>query len=134
VTVCATCEPEGPSCAAGSILIVDDSITIRDVLRRTLELGSFEVVEAVDGMEALAILRRRTDFKLLIVDLMMPRMDGDALIHRLRTSHEFPSFRILVLTGEEVDPQAAPVSGVDAWMRKPFTPSILLRKVRDLLR
>ncbi len=115
------------------ILVVDDSPVIRGLVRRTLELRSFVVVEAVDGADALVILRQNADFALLIVDLMMPRLDGFALIQQVRQDSSFGPVPILVLSAETINPPAVPLAGTQAYIAKPFLPSELLQTIHRLL-
>src|SRR5579872_3089580 len=84
------------------VLVVDDSEIIRELVRRCLELRSFQVVEASDGEEALELLGRDQDFDVLIVDIQMPRLDGLGLIQKIRQDQELPPFPIIVLTAEDV--------------------------------
>lgn len=129
-------EPEAsiPGLAkARRILVVDDSPIIRGLVRRTLELRGFEVVEAVDGADALSMLQQNSDYALIIVDLMMPRLDGFALIQQVRQDDSFPRFPILVLSAEEINPASVPLAGTEAYIAKPFLPSVLLQTIERLL-
>ena len=115
------------------ILIADDSATIRALLRRTLELYSYEVIEARDGEEAVVRVRETPDLGMLIVDLMMPKLDGIEVIRIVRARASSVSLPILVLTGESLGEVTPVIPGADACMQKPFLPSVLLDIVRNLL-
>jgi two-component system, OmpR family, response regulator MprA len=118
-----------------SILVVDDDQAVRDSLRRALALQGYDVDLAADGEEALFKLRTNplaTD--LLIVDVLMPRLDGLELTRRLRTDgSELP---ILMLTARDqvADKVAGFASGADDYLAKPFAFEELLARVGALLR
>ncbi len=114
-----------------SILAVDDSISMRQMMTITLEGGGHDVVTAEDGMSALGIART-TVFDLVITDLQMPRMDGITLIGELR---KLPGFRhkpMFMLTTESTDDkkQAGRLAGATGWIVKP----IEARQLRKLVR
>ncbi|HET6386202.1 MAG TPA: response regulator [Armatimonadota bacterium] len=114
------------------ILVVDDSPTIRSLLRKTLALRAYEVEEAADGWDALALLERNPAFDLAIIDLLMPRLDGLSLVQRIRNNPGFPAMPIVILTGEDIDFAAGPPMGTDAVLVKPFAPRGLLDLVGRL--
>ena len=108
-----------------SVLAVDDSAAMRQMLASLLRTAGYEVVEAVDGADALEKARsRRVD--LVLTDQNMPRMDGLALTRALRA--EGQSQPILLLTTEEGEDlrQAARAAGANGWLAKPFDPARLL--------
>ena len=108
-----------------SVLAVDDSAAMRQMLASLLRTAGYEVVEAVDGADALEKARsRRVD--LVLTDQNMPRMDGLALTRALRA--EGQSQPILLLTTEEGEDlrQAARAAGATGWLAKPFDPARLL--------
>lgn len=127
--------PSGPTRPETSyrIMVVDDSSVIRDLVKKVLSLFGYDIVEMPDGWQALLRLQQDRDFDLLIVDLAMPRLDGLSLIQRLRLDPAMPHYPILVLTGEDLNPDGSPPSGADALMIKPFLPSVLLKRVQALL-
>jgi two-component system response regulator ResD len=114
------------------ILIVDDEPRMRDMLRLHLEKDGYEVREAPDGNEALAILER-TQVDLVLLDLMLPGMDGWAVCRRIRESHPVP---IIMLTAraEEYDRVLGLELGADDYVVKPFSPRELLARIRAVLR
>lgn len=108
-------------------MIVDDEPDILFVLRVVLEAAGYEVVEALDGREALdAMPDARPD--LVITDLMMPVMDGKELIRRIRENPQTAEIPILMVSA---NPNGT--AGAQALMRKPFRQDELLRNVRTLL-
>ncbi len=116
------------------IMAVDDSVSLRQLLVRTLIEGGHRVVEAKDGLAALAAAATQT-FQLVITDVNMPQMDGLTLVKKLR---ELPAYRyvpILVLT-TEMDPnkkRIAKEAGATGWIVKPFEPVQLLATIRKVL-
>ena len=116
------------------ILIVDDSEMNRALLVDILE-DQYEVVEADNGAEAMALLsKQRMDFSLLLLDIMMPVMDGVTMLMKLREqNHEFPVI-MLSAKSEEVDKIMGLNMGADDYVTKPFTPLELLARVNSHLR
>jgi DNA-binding response OmpR family regulator len=114
------------------ILLVDDEPTIREVLRRYLEREDFAVSEAADGPAALAAVAE-SEPALIVLDLMLPGIDGLALARRLRQHSEVP---ILMLTarGELHDRVQGLESGADDYVVKPFSPSEVVARVKAVLR
>ena len=118
--------------AKSKILIVDDDPDIRQVLRLLLQ-GLYEVRDAADGESALRMLLEQKDTDLIILDVMMPGMDGYAVCDALRAYSNAP---VLFLTAKsaEVDRISAYRSGGDDFLSKPFSQDELLAKVSSLLR
>jgi CheY-like chemotaxis protein len=120
-------------CAAPTkVLVVDDSQTTRALLRKTLSLYGYEVVEACDGAAAWLLLQQQPDFAVLVIDLSMPLLDGISLIRRIRSDRNLPRFPILVLTAGDHAKEEPPPAGADALMLKPFKPSELVAQIRAL--
>jgi two-component system chemotaxis response regulator CheY len=115
------------------ILTVDDSASIRQMVKFTLCDAGYTVVEAVDGEDALGKLS--TPVNLVITDLNMPRLDGIGLIRRVRSNPACKGMPILMLTTEsqESRKQEGKAAGATGWIVKPFTPSQLLAVVKRLL-
>ena len=113
-------------------LVVDDSRTIRTILRRLLvELG-YEVCEAADGKEALAVIDAEgTAVSLVLTDVMMPEMDGLELLKRLRKNPELSLLKIIMVTTEtELDRMVTALdAGANEYVMKPFTRDILREKL-----
>jgi two-component system chemotaxis response regulator CheY len=117
-----------------SILAVDDSASMRQMVSFTLRSSGYEVIEAVDGQDALdKIGDRQVD--LVLTDQNMPRMDGLTLIRQLRVQDRFKRTPILVLTTESSDEmkQAGRSAGATGWLVKPFDPARLLEVIGKVL-
>lgn len=114
------------------ILIVDDAEDIRDIIRIYLENAGFEVLEAVDGEEAWAVLQG-TEVALMILDIMMPKLDGFSLIRKLGPSRSFPIIFLSARTAVQ-DKILGLNLGGDDYMEKPFDPSELVARVMAVLR
>jgi two-component system, OmpR family, KDP operon response regulator KdpE len=117
---------------AKRILLAEDEVALRDFVSRNLRARGFEVLEASNGLEALALWERE-DPHLLILDIMMPRMDGLEVSRRVR---EHSSVPIIVLTAldSESDKVTALDLGADDYLTKPFGVEELLARVRAVLR
>ena len=120
---------------AVTVLIVDDSRTVRQMVRAALTDDQHSVVEASDGEEALAALESGPA-DLVITDVNMPRMDGLTLVRALRGRPESRFLPILVLTTENGDDmkQKGREAGATGWIVKPFQPETLRETVRRVLR
>ena len=118
-----------------SILAVDDSASMRQMVSFTLKNAGYDVVEAVDGEDALDKARSR-DFALVLTDQNMPRMDGLSLTKKLRENPKFKSTPILILTTESSDQMkmAGRAAGATGWMVKPFDPAKLIEVIRKVVR
>lgn len=117
-----------------TILIVDDSVTMRSLVRRALEGDRHTVIEAPHGAAALAVLGS-TPVDLVITDVLMPEMDGLSLTRALRDDPRFRSVPVLVLTteGTSAIKERGRAAGATAWIVKPFRPDTLCRVVRQAL-
>ncbi len=115
-----------------TIMIVDDSRTMRDMLCRTLEGAGYQVVEAVDGKDGLETLNRLpAPPSAIISDINMPNLDGYGFISGVRSLDVMAKTPILVLT-TETDPakkERAKKAGATGWIVKPFAPAILLKAI-----
>ena len=122
------------SSVAKSILAVDDSASIRSMVSFTLKSAGYDVVEAVDGVDALN-KAKKAPMNLVLTDHNMPRMDGLTLVRSLRELPDYRSAPILILTTEssqEMKNQGK-AAGATGWMVKPFDPQRLLEVVRKVL-
>jgi len=119
---------------APTILLVDDSPTILNMLSLMLQQFGYKVVTASDGVKALEVLDRSV-VELIITDVNMPRMDGFKLITRIRQDKTLAELPIIVLSTESDthDRQQAMGLGADLYLTKPLTPDILLKNLRELL-
>ena len=115
------------------ILVVDDESRMRKLVRDFLVREGYNVLEAEDGVEAMDIFYEEKDISLLILDVMMPRMDGWQVCREIRESSKVP---IIMLTarGEERDELQGFDLGVDEYISKPFSPKILTARVDALVR
>jgi len=115
------------------ILVVDDESRMRKLVRDFLEKKGYSVLEAGDGMEAMDLFYKEKDITLMILDIMMPRMDGWQVCREVRQSSRLP---IIMLTArsEERDELQGFELGVDEYISKPFSPRILVARVEAVLR
>ena len=117
-----------------TVLCVDDSASMRQMVRLTLAGGGYTVVEAVDGCDGLA-KAQSAPVDLVITDLNMPNMDGLAFIRALRAVHGYKGVPIVFLTTESDDDKKAQAksAGATAWVVKPFQPDRLLAVAKKVL-
>jgi len=119
---------------AASILAVDDSASMRQMVSFTLKGAGYDVVEAADGVEALGIAKGRP-VNLVITDVNMPNMDGISLIRELRALPSYKFTPLLMLTTESgaEKKQEGKAAGATGWIVKPFNPDQLLNTVKKVL-
>jgi len=119
---------------AKTIMIVDDSASIRQVVGLTLKGAGFEVIDAVDGVDALKKLNG-VKIHLLITDVNMPNMDGITLVQEAKKLPAYKFTPMMMLTTEASDDkkQAGRAAGAKAWLVKPFQPPMLLAAVSKLI-
>lgn len=117
-----------------TLLIVDDSNSMRQMVAFALQSGGFDVCEAEDGQAALDIARTRK-FDAVVTDVNMPRMDGIELIRQLRTLPDYKFTPLLMLTTESATDkkQEGRAAGATGWLVKPFDPAQLLATVQKVL-
>ena len=115
-----------------TVLVVDDEKSLRDFVRRNLEVRNFDVLTAADGLEALALFNTN-HVDLVIVDLMMPHMNGLETIRRIRQDSLVPIV-VLSALGEEQDKVQALNLGADDYLTKPFGVEELLARLQAVLR
>lgn len=117
-----------------NVLIVDDSRTVRMMVRSALEHAGHKVTEAFDGANAIAVLH---DFRpdLIITDVNMPEMDGITLVREVRSRPELPRVPILILTTvtDQAMKERGRQAGATGWMCKPFQPEQLCAVVQKVL-
>jgi two-component system, chemotaxis family, chemotaxis protein CheY len=119
---------------AKTILIVDDSAGIRQIVSFTLESAGYEVIEGLDGADALTKLAGQK-VHLIICDVNMPNMDGISFVREIKRSADYKFIPIIMLTTEsqerkKLEGQAA---GAKAWIVKPFQPDQMLSAVSKLI-
>ncbi|MBM3617301.1 MAG: response regulator [Alphaproteobacteria bacterium] len=117
-----------------TILAVDDSRTMRDMVAHTLKGAGFEVVSAEDGEEALKLLEQTGKIDLIITDLNMPKVDGFGLIDGVRNSAAHRFVPILMLTTEagQEQKERGKALGATGWIVKPFNPEKLVQVVNKV--
>ena len=115
------------------VLVVDDESRMRKLVKDFLEREGHIIIEAADGMEAMDIFYENKDIALIILDVMMPRMDGWQVCREVRALSQVP---IIMLTarGEERDELQGFELGVDEYISKPFSPKILVARVNAILK
>lgn len=114
------------------LLVVDDEIRIRDMIRKYAEFEGYEVVEAQDGMDAIEKCRNE-EFDLIIMDVMMPNLDGFSAVREIHKSRNLPVI-MLSARGEEYDKIHGFEIGVDDYVVKPFSPKELMMRVGAVLK
>lgn len=119
---------------AKTVLIVDDSASIRQVVAITLKSAGFDVIEACDGRDALSKLNGQR-VHLIISDVNMPNMDGISLLKELKAKAEYKFTPIIMLTTESAEDKKSQgqAAGARAWMVKPFQPAQMLAAVNKLV-
>ncbi len=119
-----------------SILAVDDSPSMREMVRIALTSAGFDVTSASDGQEALEIARKSSGFDLVLSDVNMPVMDGIELIRALRAEAVFRHTPILMLTTEAGPDRKkeGKEAGATGWIVKPFDPAQLVATMHRVLR
>ena len=115
------------------ILVVDDESRMRKLVRDFLVKSNFDVLEAEDGEQAVDIFFKEKDIALLVLDVMMPKMDGWQVCREIRAYSKVP---IIMLTakGDEKDELQGFQLGVDEYISKPFSPKILVARIEAILR
>lgn len=115
------------------ILVVDDESRMRKLVHDFLAKAGYQVLEAADGAEAVDIFFERNDISLVILDVMMPKLDGYQVLKEIRAYSQAPVV-MLTARGEEHDELKGFELGVDEYISKPFSPKILVARVEALLR
>jgi two-component system alkaline phosphatase synthesis response regulator PhoP len=116
------------------ILVVDDEIYIVHILEFSLTMEGYSILTASDGEEALQMIdSERPD--LVVLDIMMPKLDGYEVCRRLRQDEQFADLPVILLSakGRPVDREAGLQAGANDYITKPFSPRKLLEKISELL-
>lgn len=111
------------------VLVVDDELMIREVIKEYCLAEGYEVVEAVDGIDALNKLNNT--FDVMILDVMMPKMDGFTLLKTINSTLSVPTI-VLSARGEEYDKLLGFDLGIDDYLTKPFSPKELIARIKAL--
>lgn len=114
------------------ILIVDDEERIRDIIKEYLDFEKFSYDEAADGMSAIEKIKDG-DFKLVVLDIMMPKVDGFTVLREIRKFSKIPVI-MLSARGEEYDKLFGFEMGVDDYITKPFSPKELMARIKAVLK
>jgi two-component system chemotaxis response regulator CheY len=119
---------------AKTIMTVDDSSSVRQMVSFALQDAGYEVIEAVDGKDALQKLQGQVD--MIITDLNMPNMDGIELIRQVRQTSGYKFLPIVMLTTESQDEkkQEGKKAGASGWIVKPFKPPQILSVIQKLIK
>lgn len=119
--------------SARTILIVDDSFSLRQTIALALQSAGYEIIEAVDGLDALSKLDGR-NYNLIISDVNMPNMDGLSFVREAKKNPHYRFTPVIMLTTESGDArkEEGRAIGVRAWVHKPFMPPVLLDAVAKL--
>ncbi len=115
------------------ILVVDDESRMRKLIRDFLERENYKILEAGDGIEAMDLFYEHKDIDLIILDVMMPRMDGWQVCREVRAHSKVP-IMMLTARAEETSELRGFELGVDEYISKPFSPRILVARVGALLK
>ncbi|MBF0344506.1 MAG: response regulator [Nitrospirae bacterium] len=119
---------------AKKIMVVDDSATLREVVKATLVKAGYDVLEAVDGKDALKKIAGQK-INLIICDVNMPNMDGITFLKeiKLQAAHKFVPIIMLTTESQEAKKQEGKAAGAKAWVVKPFKPETMLAAVEKLI-
>ena len=115
------------------ILVVDDEARMRKLIGDFLTNSDFEVLEASNGEEALKVFYENKGISLIILDVMMPKLDGYETLKAIREDSKVPVV-MLTAKGEENDQIKGFVSGADDYVQKPFSPKVLVARINAILR
>ncbi|MFZ2986647.1 response regulator [Ideonella sp.] len=120
---------------AKTILVVDDSTSLRALVKMALTRAGYDVIEASDGKLALAMLDKTAKVHLIVSDVNMPNMDGIAFVTQVKQHPKHKFTPVIMLTTEDasVKMQQAKAAGARAWLLKPFNPPELLNAVSKLV-
>lgn len=117
------------------VLIAEDEAAIREIIAITLRRAGYEVTEACDGQEALNIYGEKDgDFDVVLLDIMMPNVDGLEVCKRLRTASSTVGIIMLTAKTQEMDKVSGLLMGADDYITKPFSPSELMARVDSVYR
>lgn len=117
------------------ILLIEDEVSLVNVIKVRLELNSYGVIIAHDGKEGLELARKEKP-DLIILDLMLPKIDGYKVCRMLKFDEKYKKIPIIMFTAraQESDKKLGKEVGADGYILKPFEPEVLLSKIEELLR
>ena len=117
------------------VLVVDDEIRMRKLIKDFLKQKDYEILEAGDGEDALAIYNnRKNDIDIILLDVMMPKLDGWSVLRQIRQDDKDVAVVMLTARGEEQDELFGFELGVDEYISKPFSPKILVARIEAILK
>ena len=121
--------------SAWKVLVVDDATTVRISLKAFLEAEGCEVIEAIDGQDAINILRKTSGIKLVFTDIKMPNMDGFEMIRSMRMSSQWSEIPVVIVTTENSEEAVAMGKKlqVSGWIVKPARPQLIRRHLNKLM-
>ena len=115
------------------LLIIDDEELIRNVIKEYAELENYETLEASNGIEALTLINEIKDIDMIVLDIMMPKMDGFTFYSQMKEIKNIPTI-ILSARGEEYDKLMGFDLGIDDYMTKPFSPKELMARIKAVMK
>ena len=117
------------------LLLVDDEVDLVEMVKIRLEASGYQVLTAFDGQEALDKARKEKP-DLIILDLMLPKLDGYKVCRMLKFDEKYKNIPILMFTAraQEQDKKLGQEVGADAYLTKPFEPDALIAKIREFLK
>lgn len=116
-----------------TVLLVEDDESVRRMVRVTLEMNDYEVIEAKDGLEGLLLLEMHKPAA-VILDLMMPDVGGERMLAQLRSAPETKRTPVVIITGKpEVAPEVIGLVGRDNFFPKPFDPEAVIERINSIL-
>ena len=115
------------------VLIVDDEELIRNVIKEYCLLDNYEVIEASNGLEAIDKVKENNDIDIIILDVMMPKLDGFSAFKKIREIKSIPTI-ILSARNEEFDKLIGFDLGIDDYVTKPFSPKELMARIKAVLK
>ena len=116
-----------------TVLIADDEVRITELIKDFLNASGYNALVAYDGEEALKIFNEHSEISLVILDIMMPEMDGWQVCREIRKTSNKPVI-LLTARAEEFDQLMGFESGADDYVTKPFSPAVLVKRIEALLR
>ena len=114
------------------VLVVDDEIGIREVIKEYCINENYEVYEAENGLEALEVLEKEKDIDIIVLDIMMPKMDGYTTLAEIRNHYDIPVI-MLSARADEYDKLQSFNLGVDDYVTKPFSPRELIARIKAVI-
>jgi two-component system phosphate regulon response regulator PhoB len=117
------------------IMVVDDEPDIVKIIKISLELANFEIIEAYNGEECLSKLQEGQKPALILLDIMMPEISGYEVCQKIKQTPEWKDIKVIMLTakGQKGDAEEGLKSGADDYIIKPFDPYELIEQVKEIL-